>query len=108
MEDVGKELKRIISKRNYQEKYAEMIADVLNDTDVQAFLSAHQEELTQADIEKATPNCMSSCKKSVNIKKRSNDDRSRIRAEVDVEFSLCGCHLCTNRSIVSSAKTRRN
>ena len=53
MEDVGKELKRIISKRNYQEKYAEMIADVLNDTDVQAFLSAHQEELTQADIEKS-------------------------------------------------------
>ncbi len=47
------ELKRIISKRNYQEKYAEMIADVLNDTDVQAFLSAHQEELTQADIEKS-------------------------------------------------------
>ncbi len=52
MEDVGKELKRIISKRNYQEKYAEMIAEVLNDADVQAFLSAHQEELTQADIEK--------------------------------------------------------
>lgn len=53
MEDVGKELKRIISKRNYQEKYAEMIAEVLNDADVQAFLSAHQEELTQADIEKS-------------------------------------------------------
>ena len=74
MEDVGKELKRIISKRNYQEKYAEMIAEVLNDADVQAFLSAHQEELTQADV----------------------------------EFSLCGCHLCTNGSIVSTAKTRRN
>ncbi len=69
MEDVGKELKRIISKRNYQEKYAEMIAEVLNDADVQAFLSAHQEELTQADIEKVTLNCMNSCKKSVNIKK---------------------------------------
>ncbi|MFJ5476967.1 hypothetical protein ACIL82_04175 [Enterococcus faecium] len=78
MEDVGKELKRIISKRNYQEKYAEMIAEVLNDADVQAFLSAHQEELTQADIEKVTLNCMNSCKKSVNIKKRSNDDRSRL------------------------------
>ena len=64
MEDVGKELKRIISKRNYQEKYAEMIAEVLNDADVQAFLSAHQEEL-----KKVTLNCMNSCKKSVNIKK---------------------------------------
>ncbi|MGC3370937.1 primosomal protein DnaI, partial [Enterococcus faecium] len=53
MEDVGKELKRIISKRKYQEKYAEMIAEVLNDPDVQAFLSAHQEVLTQADIEKS-------------------------------------------------------
>lgn len=53
MEDVGRELKKIISKRNYQEKYAEMIQEVLNDSDVQAFLAEHQERLTQADIEKS-------------------------------------------------------
>ena len=53
MEDVGKELKRIISKRNYQQKFAEMIEEVLNDSDVQAFLTAHKEALTQEDIEKS-------------------------------------------------------
>ncbi|MDT2752146.1 MULTISPECIES: primosomal protein DnaI [Enterococcus] len=53
MEDVGRELKKIISKRNYQEKYAEMIQEVLNDSDVQSFLAEHQERLTQADIEKS-------------------------------------------------------
>ncbi len=53
MEDVGKELKRSISQRNYQQKYAEMIEEVLNDPDVQAFLADHKDELTQADIEKS-------------------------------------------------------
>ena len=53
MEDVGKELKRIISQRNYQQKFAEMIEEVLNDPDVQAFLADHKDELTQADIEKS-------------------------------------------------------
>ena len=77
MEDVGKELKKIISKRNYQEKYSEMIAEVLNDADVQAFLSAHQDRLTQADIEKVMPNSMSMSKKKIS-NERSNHDRSRI------------------------------
>lgn len=53
MEDIGKKLKKIINKRNYQEKYREMIAGVLADTDVQSFLAKHQKELTQADIEKS-------------------------------------------------------
>ncbi len=53
MEDVGKELKKIISRKNYQEKYAEMIAAVLEDTDVQSFLAAHSEQLSQEDIEKS-------------------------------------------------------
>ncbi|MEY8445252.1 primosomal protein DnaI [Enterococcus ratti] len=53
MEDVGKELKKIISGRNYQQKFAEMIEDVLNDSDVQKFLDGHKAELTQADIEKS-------------------------------------------------------
>lgn len=78
MEDVGKELKKIISKRNYQEKYSEMIAEVLNDADVQAFLSAHQDRLTQADIEKVMPNSMSMSKKKKISNERSNHDRSRI------------------------------
>ena len=42
MEDVGKELKRIISQRNYQQKFAEMIEEVLNDPDVQAFFGGSQ------------------------------------------------------------------
>ena len=53
MEDVGKELKKVISRRDYQQKFTEMIQEVLNDPDVQSFLSEHQEDLTQADIEKS-------------------------------------------------------
>lgn len=53
MEDVGKELKKIISRKNYQEKYAEMIAAVLDDADVQSFLAAHSDQLSQEDIEKS-------------------------------------------------------
>ncbi|HCB28495.1 MAG TPA: primosomal protein DnaI, partial [Enterococcus sp.] len=44
MEDVGKELKKIISRRDYQQKFTEMIQEVLNDPDVQSFLSEHQED----------------------------------------------------------------
>ncbi len=64
MEDVGKELKRIISQRNYQQKFAEMIEEVLNDPDVQAFLADHKDELTQADIEKVMQNYMNLSKKT--------------------------------------------
>lgn len=69
MEDVGKELKKIISKRNYQEKYSEMIAEVLNDADVQAFLSAHQDRLTQADIEKSYAKLYEYVQEKENIKR---------------------------------------
>lgn len=76
MEDVGKELKRIISQRNYQQKFAEMIEEVLNDPDVQAFLADHKDELTQADIEKSYAKLYEFVKKNENTKKMTYDDRS--------------------------------
>lgn len=53
MEDVGKELSKIVKQRNYQDRYTEMMNTVLSDSDVQAFLAEHKEKLTQEDIEKS-------------------------------------------------------
>lgn len=53
MEDVGKEMSRIIKGKNYQEKYDKMVETVLNDPDVITFLNEHRDKLTQEDIEKS-------------------------------------------------------
>lgn len=53
MEDVGKEFSKIIRNRNYQGKYEEMIQNVLEDSDVAAFIAEHRSQLTDADIEKS-------------------------------------------------------
>lgn len=53
MEDVGKEMSKIIRSRNYQEKYEEMVQTVLNDPDVTAFIASHRDKLTDNDIEKS-------------------------------------------------------
>ncbi|MFV0561201.1 MAG: primosomal protein DnaI [Enterococcus sp.] len=53
MEDVGKEMKKLISKKNYQQKYAEMMSAVLADEDVRTFLEEHKEQLTEDDIQKS-------------------------------------------------------
>ena len=53
MEDVGKNLKQILQKRNYFQEYQQMVKQINENPDVQRFLNQHQAELTQADIEKS-------------------------------------------------------
>lgn len=53
MEDVGKELSKVIRRRNYQEKFEEMVNKVLQDPDVASFIEAHRDQLTEKDIEKS-------------------------------------------------------
>ncbi|MGM0212954.1 primosomal protein DnaI [Enterococcus sp. AZ109] len=53
MEDVGKELNRIIKSRGVDGRYREMMQEVLQDTDVRSFIELHKAKLTQEDIEKS-------------------------------------------------------
>ncbi|MDT2756928.1 primosomal protein DnaI [Enterococcus asini] len=50
MEDVGKNLQKIMNHGNYQERYEEMMAAVLADSDVQDFLEKNADRLTDEDI----------------------------------------------------------
>ena len=63
MEDVGKEMSKIIQKRDINERYEELVNEVLKDQDVQAFIQANRERLTDEDIRK----------KEISIKRSSND-----------------------------------
>lgn len=53
MEDVGKEMSKIIQKRDINERYEELVNEVLKDQDVQAFIQANRECLTDEDIRKS-------------------------------------------------------
>lgn len=53
MEDVGKELNRIIRSRGVDGRYRQMMEEVLADPDVRQFIEEHKEKLTQEDIEKS-------------------------------------------------------
>ena len=53
MEDVGKELNRIIKSRGVDGRYRQMMEEVLADKDVRDFIEDHKEKLSQADIEKS-------------------------------------------------------
>ncbi|MFK4567748.1 primosomal protein DnaI [Enterococcus sp. UD-01] len=53
MEDVGKEFTKMIQNRDYTERYQDLMAKVLQDSDVQAFISENRERLTDEDIQKS-------------------------------------------------------
>ena len=53
MEDVGKEMSKIIQKRDINERYEELVNEVLKDQDVQAFIQANRERLSDEDIRKS-------------------------------------------------------
>lgn len=53
MEDVGKELSKIISQKNLTDRYQKLMEMVLQDEDVQAFIQENREKLTNEDIEKS-------------------------------------------------------
>lgn len=53
MEDVGKNLGKLLDKRNYRDQFSAMMAEVLQDPDVKAFIAENEEVLTEADIQKS-------------------------------------------------------
>lgn len=53
MEDVGKEMSKIIQSRDMSERYNELVEVVLKDTDVQQFIEEYRERLTDEDIQKS-------------------------------------------------------
>ncbi|MBE9389512.1 primosomal protein DnaI [Vagococcus salmoninarum] len=53
MEDVGKEMEKVIKEKNWSERFNELVQDVMKDPDVIAFIQEHREELTQEDIDKS-------------------------------------------------------
>ncbi|MFD2728500.1 primosomal protein DnaI [Enterococcus camelliae] len=53
MEDVGKNLKQLMNKKNYRLRYEEMMNDVLQNEEVKLFLAEHQTQLSEQDIEKS-------------------------------------------------------
>jgi primosomal protein DnaI len=53
MEDVGKEMSKIIQKRDFSERYQTLVNEVLKDQDVQNFINEHRHRLTDEDIRKS-------------------------------------------------------
>lgn len=53
MEDVGKEMSKIIRNRDMSERYNELVNVVLKDDDVQKFIEEHRDRLTDDDIRKS-------------------------------------------------------
>ncbi|MBO0439688.1 primosomal protein DnaI [Candidatus Enterococcus ikei] len=53
MEDVGKEMSKIIQKRDMNERYNELVEVVMKDTDVQKFIEDNRDRLTDEDIRKS-------------------------------------------------------
>lgn len=53
MEDVGKEMSKIIRSRELNDRFNELIQTVMDDPDVKKFIADHREQLTDEDIEKS-------------------------------------------------------
>ncbi|MBO0472922.1 primosomal protein DnaI [Enterococcus sp. DIV0840] len=53
MEDVGKEMSKIIQKRDMNERYNELVEVVMKDPDVQKFIEGNRDRLTDEDIKKS-------------------------------------------------------
>lgn len=53
MEDVGKEMSKIIQNRELTDRYQELVEVVLEDPDVQQFIQENRERLTDDDIRKS-------------------------------------------------------
>ncbi|MGC6767464.1 primosomal protein DnaI [Enterococcus sp. LJL128] len=53
MEDVGKEMSKIIRQRQLNERFNELVHSVMEDPDVKQFISDHRDQLTDEDIQKS-------------------------------------------------------
>lgn len=78
MEDVGKEMSKIIQKRDINERYEELVNEVLKDQDVQAFIQANRERLSDEDIRKSYAKLYEFVQEKEISIKRSGNDCSRL------------------------------
>ncbi|MBP1044701.1 primosomal protein DnaI [Enterococcus sp. BWM-S5] len=53
MEDVGKEMSKIIRSRDLNDRFNELVKTVMDDPDVKKFIADHRDQLTDEDIEKS-------------------------------------------------------
>ncbi|MCB5950955.1 primosomal protein DnaI [Enterococcus sp. BWT-B8] len=53
MEDVGKEMSKIIRRRDLNDRFTELVNTVLDNPDVKQFISEHRDRLTDEDIQKS-------------------------------------------------------
>ena len=53
MENVGRELNKLIDQRNYRARFQEMMAEVLANPEVKSFIDENKDYLTEMDIEKS-------------------------------------------------------
>ncbi|WP_125982187.1 primosomal protein DnaI [Loigolactobacillus iwatensis] len=53
MEDMGKNLRILMNRRNLNQHYDELMARVMKDTDVQQFITANQKAIDQATIDRS-------------------------------------------------------
>ncbi len=53
MEDIGKEMGRLLESRHLNEKFDSLVSEVLADEDVQQFIKEHRDRLTNEDIAKS-------------------------------------------------------
>lgn len=53
MEDVSKNLNKLMNQKDYRTRFSEMMTEVLKDQEVQNFLDEHKDELSAEDIERS-------------------------------------------------------
>ena len=53
MEDLGKNLTERMQKNNWNQRYQELIAEILQDDEVRTFLAENSQVLTEADVMKS-------------------------------------------------------
>ena len=52
MQDLGKSMRDLLNRQNLNSDYQRLIANAINDPDVQAFIKAHQDELAEDVLER--------------------------------------------------------
>lgn len=101
MEKINKTLQRLASNQNFQKRYQEQRQTVLQNRDIQAFLTEHYHELSQDTIEKSmsklyeytlqSKECdrCESLEKCINFMKGYHPDLVLTRNSIDLVYKRC-------------------
>ncbi|MDQ1001256.1 primosomal protein DnaI [Neobacillus niacini] len=101
MERINRTIKRLASNENFQKRYEEQRKQVLEHPDIHAFLTEHQNELTQNTIEKSMSKLYEYTQQSkecnrcesldgcINFMKGYHPDLVLVRNSIDVVYKRC-------------------